>query len=103
MPQFQRFMVRARYGKTPENHILDGSSPISRTITKTPLTSEPLRFGLNGVFIVIPVVMRPFEVVFSFSRLNEKSANLKLKEMKTGDYELLSLSTYSYRSECFKA
>ena len=72
---------------------------------KTPLKSDPPRVGLNGVFVIK-------SSIYSFSRShfvfiiwteNRKSANLKLKNLKTNNYEPVSLFALAHKSASFKA
>lgn len=60
---------------------------------KTPLKSEPLWFRLDGVFFTNRVFMWAFEVAFSFLYWTKKgkSANFRIKEIKTDVYEPFSL------------
>lgn len=73
---------------------------------KTPLKSEPLWFGLNGVFVIKPSIYAGFSrshFVFVIWTENRKSANPKLKSLKTNDYEPVSLFARAHKPTSFKA
>lgn len=100
--------VRARgsAGRAPRSH--RGGRGFESLLVHhlmTPLKSEPLWFGLDGVFVIIPAFKRFLRPLFLFAvcTKKKKNANLKTKKLKADVSEPISLLYDFYLPACFKA
>jgi len=72
---------------------------------KTPLKSEPLSSGINGVLFINNVFMRLFGAAFSFYKLDYKQKTTKIRknELKTTFSNLLVYLSELSKSAWIKA